>query len=74
MMSVREEFRLRFPAQAEHIMRLVSERLHGVLVAKPLDMADPSNWRVMPNEIKDLTEALYYMNLICKDNPVNDNQ
>jgi hypothetical protein len=74
MMSVRDEFRQRFPAQAEHIMRLVSERLHNVLVAKPIDMTDPSNWRVMPHEIKDLTEALYYMNLICKDMPYNDHQ
>ena len=73
-MTIREEFRQRFPAQAEHIMRLVAERLHSVLVVKPVDMSDPSSWHTMPHEIKDLTEALYYMNLICKDNLVNDHQ
>lgn len=66
MMTVREEFRQRFPAQAEHIMRLIAERLHGVLLTKPSDMSDPASWTAIPNEIRELTEALYYMDLICR--------
>lgn len=72
MMTIREEFRQRFPKQAEHIMRLIAERLHGVLVHKPDDMSDPATWLATPQDIEQLTQALHYMNLICRDYPLDD--
>jgi hypothetical protein len=71
---IREEFRQRFPKQAEHIMRLIAERLHGVIVVKPDDMSDPATWIATPTDIRELSQALYYMNVICKDHPYDDHQ
>lgn len=67
----REAFKLKFPAQCEHIMRLTAERLQAMLTNKPQDLADPETWVSTAAEIRDLSEALYYLALISKDHPVN---
>lgn len=74
MMTIREEFKQRFPKQAEHIMRLIAERLHGVLVQKPDDMSDPATWIATPQEINELAQALHRLDMICRNNPLDDNQ
>jgi hypothetical protein len=66
----RDAFRLKFPAQAEHIMRLTAERLQAVLTNKPANLADPETWVSTAAEIRDLSEALYYLSVISKDNPI----
>ena len=52
-------------------MRLTAERLQAVLTNKPTDLADPETWVSTASEIRDLSEALYYLALISKDNPVH---
>jgi hypothetical protein len=66
----RDAFKLKFPAQAEHIMRLTAERLQAVLTNKPTDLADPETWVSTASEIRDLSEALYYLAQISKEHPV----
>lgn len=66
----REGFRLKFPAQCEHVMRLTAERLQAMLTNKPTDLANPETWVSTAAEIRDLSEALYYLALISKDHPV----
>jgi hypothetical protein len=66
----RAAFRQRFPGQVEHILRLTAERLQAVLTAKPTDLADPNTWIATAQEIRDLSEALYYLAQINKENPV----
>lgn len=65
----REAFVSRFPGQVEHIMRLTAERLQAILTAKPADLADPETWNSTAQEIRDLSEALYYLTLINKQHP-----
>ena len=57
----REAFKLKFPAQCEHILRLTAERLQAVLTNKPKDLADPETWIATAQEIRDLSEALFYL-------------
>lgn len=66
----RDAFKLKFPAQAEHIMRLTAERLQAVLTNKPANLADPETWASTASEIRDLSEALFYLAQISKENPV----
>jgi hypothetical protein len=66
----REAFKLKFPAQAEHVMRLTAERLQAVLTNKPTNLSDPETWVSTAAEIRDLSEALFYLAQISKDNPV----
>ena len=66
----REAFKLKFPAQAEHIMRLTAERLQAVLTNKPANLADPETWISTASEIRDLSEALFYLAQISKENPI----
>jgi hypothetical protein len=70
----REAFRLKFPTACEHMMRMVSERLQLALANKPGDIANLDTWKLLPHEIRDLSEALYYLNLISKDNPILGDQ
>ena len=65
----RDAFKLKFPGQCEHVMRLTAERLQAVLTNKPQDMANPETWVSTAAEIRDLSEALYYLALISKDYP-----
>jgi len=66
----REAFKQKFPGQLEHVMRLTAERLQAMLVNKPDNLADPETWVSTAAEIRDLSEALYYLALISKDHPV----
>ena len=71
----REAFKLRFPGQVEHILRLTAERLQAVLTAKPDNLSDPETWVATAAEIRDLSEALYYLAYINKEHPVlNSNE
>ena len=66
----REAFKNRFPGQIEHILRLTAERLHNVLLKKPDDLGDPETWTATAGEIRDLSEALYFLVEINKVFPV----
>jgi hypothetical protein len=66
----REAFKHRFPGQVEHIMRLTAERLQAMLTTKPDNLADPATWVATAQEIRDLSEALYYLAYISKQHPV----
>jgi len=66
----REAFKTRFPGQIEHIMRLTAERLQAMLTAKPENLADPETWTSTTAEIRDLSEALYYLAYINGLHPV----
>lgn len=66
----REAFKMKFPGQVEHCMRLTAERLQGVLTKKPEDLSDPETWIANTSEIKDLCEALYYLSIINQTYPV----
>lgn len=66
----REAFTQRFPTACEHMMRMVSERLQLALGNKPEDIANVDTWKLLPNEIRDLSEALYYLSLISKQFPI----
>ena len=66
----REAFKQRFPGQVEHILRLTAERLQAVLTAKPDNLANPETWIATAAEIRDLSEALYYLAHINKEHPV----
>ena len=61
----REAFLEKFPGQTEHILRLISERLHmGLDKRDGVRVNDPSTWILDANEIRDLSEAMYYINEI----------
>jgi len=66
----REAFKTRFPGQIEHILRLTAERLQAMLTAKPESLSNPDTWVATAAEIRDLSEALYYLAQINKDNPI----
>jgi hypothetical protein len=66
----REAFKMKFPGQVEHCMRLTGERLQGLLTKKPADLADTETWAGQANEIRDLCEGLYYLSLINGQYPV----
>jgi hypothetical protein len=66
----RDAFRMKFPTACEHMLRMVSERLQLALANKPEDIANLDSWKLLPHEIRDLSEALYYLNLTAKDNPI----
>lgn len=70
----REAFKLKFPAQCEHVMRLTAERLQAVLANKPNNLADPDTWVSTAAEIRDLSEALYYLAQVSRDHPVNNEE
>jgi hypothetical protein len=60
-LSHRMAFKQKFPGQIEHIMRLIAERLHHVLVDKPRELNNIDTWSATPAEILALCESLYYM-------------
>ena len=66
----REAFRVRFPGQAEHIQRLIAERLQAVLTRKPTDLADPESWTATAGEIASLSEALWHLSVINQMYPM----
>ena len=66
----REAFRQKFPGQIEHVMRLTAERLQAILTNKPDKLNDIETWESTPQEIRDLCEGLYYLNIISLHHPI----
>ena len=66
----REAFKTRFPGQVEHCLRLTAERLQALLTNKTGDMAKPETWDYTTTEIRELSEAVYYLTLINQQHPV----
>lgn len=64
----REAFTQRFPNQLEHHMRLVSERLQGLL-SKPQGFVldHPDSWPATADEIFALAHALKDLNQVRQD-------
>jgi len=64
----REAFTQRFPHQLEHHMRLVSERLQGLL-SKPQGFVldHPDSWPATADEIFALAHALKDLNQVRQD-------
>ena len=61
----RNAFLEKLPGQAEHILRLITERLHLCLDKRDgTDPANPDSWKLSAEEIKDLAQAMYYINQI----------
>ena len=67
----RQAFKNKFPGQLEHVMRLTAERLQAILTKKDdTDVANPDTWISTAAEIRDLSEALYYLSALNKLYPV----
>lgn len=61
----RGAFQEKFPGQCEHILRLITERLQvGLDKRSGVDPANIETWRLLPAEIRDLAEAMYFLNEI----------
>ena len=57
--SHRVAFAEKFPGQLEHILRLLTERLHlGLDKRDGVVVTDPSTWKLSAGEICDLADAL----------------
>ena len=60
--SHRLAFNEKYPGQVEHILRLLTERLHlGLDKRDGVVVTDPNSWKLSASEIADLAEALYYI-------------
>jgi hypothetical protein len=58
----RASFKEKFPGSIEHILRLLTERLQlGLDKRNGVDLANPDTWILLPEEIKNLAEAMYYI-------------
>jgi len=68
----REAFKERFPGQIEHCMRLTAERLQGLLTTKPEDIANTLTWAGSPQELNELTQALYHLSIMNQHYPVEE--
>lgn len=69
----RESFAVKFPGQLEHILRLTAERLQAGLDKRDgVDVSRPDTWRLAPQEIADLAEALYHISLVRASLPTQD--
>ena len=66
----REAFKIRFPGQIEHCMRLTAERLQALLTKKPSDLTDVSTWSGTPDEILSLSHSLYYLSIMNQHYPI----
>ena len=61
----RESFTVKYPGQIEHILRLTAERLQAGLDKRDgVDVNNVNTWKMTPNELADLSEAMYYQHLI----------
>lgn len=63
----REAFIQKFPGQCEHILRLIAERLQAIMTNKPPALNDPETWAATAAEIASLSEALYYIYQVHKE-------
>lgn len=59
--AYREAFTQKFPGQCEHILRLIAERIQAVMTNKPAELNDPATWPATAEEIRNLSQALYYV-------------
>lgn len=61
----RNTFVEKFPGQCEHILRLITERLHLCLDKRDgEDVKNPDSWRLSSQEIESLATAMYRINSI----------
>lgn len=64
----RNAFVEKFPGQIEHLLRLITERLHlGLDKRDGCDPSDPDTWKLSSQEIASLAEAMYHIHLIRED-------
>jgi hypothetical protein len=55
----REAFQEKFPGQLEHILRLITERLHAGLDKRSgVILTNPDTWILTPEEILCLSQAM----------------
>jgi hypothetical protein len=63
--SHRMAFAEKFPGQLEHILRLLTERLHlGLDKRDGVVVTDPATWKLSSAEIADLSEALFHIHAV----------
>ena len=63
--SHRVAFAEKFPGQLEHILRLLTERLHlGLDKRDGVVVTDPSTWKLTAGEICDLANALHQIHQV----------
>lgn len=63
--AYRGAFQEKFPGQCEHILRLITERLHhGLDKRQGVIVTDPDTWTLTAEEIRELAQAMYYINTI----------
>lgn len=64
----REAFAEKFPAQTEHCLRLVMERLQAGLDKRGnVDVGNPNTWLMSTAEIADLAEAAHKLHTIRQE-------
>ena len=58
-------FSEKFPGQVEHILRLLTERLQNGLDKRDnVNLDDVNTWKLTPNELYELSDAVYKMYLV----------
>lgn len=66
--SHRIAFTEKYPNTIEHILRLLTERLQlGLDKRDNVDVADVHTWKLLPNEINDLADAIHKIHMVRKD-------
>ena len=61
----RTVFAEKFPGQIEHCLRLLTERLQlGLDKRGSVVVADVATWPLTPEQLRELAEAMYYINCI----------
>jgi len=61
----RTVFAEKFPGQIEHCLRLLTERLQlGLDKRGSVVVADVATWPLTPEQLRELAEAMYYINQI----------
>lgn len=66
--SHRMAFNEKFPGQLEHILRLLTERLHvGLDKRDNVVLDDKTTWKLTPTELKELSQAIEAIYFIRKD-------
>lgn len=64
----RNAFVEKFPGQTEHILRLITERLHfGLDKRDGSNPSDPTTWKLSTQEVMELSQAMYYIHCIRQD-------
>lgn len=64
----REAFREKFPGQCEHLLRLIAERMQaGLTKTESTVLSDTSTWKMQPNEIDNLSNALHNIYWVYKE-------